>query len=1464
MYQDSVQSFVRALRAPTDPPRPGDPPKIDIASAAWSATSFCVPRKAEIILEWCLTRLLKDGTRDSGPNPVLDLRYWELLRGICLSVDSENSKMASVGSAWLQPLLNRVPLLPIVLSLLSNSLNQPAQRRDELYLQSSKSLGFLWSLAAPKFALDVLLDCFGAVLRVMATVSGEVSGLFEICGLVTSSLHTALANVQNKKKVSRAFITNHMGVWLNLAAKGWATLPPVCGEMCDVGSELLFNADGLKQILDDPRSNPLFDNIQSHISSSPSHLLSVVPILMAEFINAIKKCRSLLSSGGSFRVDTQSSVAGFFSFCEDILRVPGFPQTQVWRSRLNLLKVVEDESIFSPGGENTAVLLKEEAEASVECLASTDGANIQSVIQCLCVLSRIDHSIVEASTGRILSRLFTIYQSLGGNSFNKPAHEFLSLTLSYHSKTRTLPVHISRLVDSCTVPPPHMSSFPARMSYDELAASPILTTRHLDKLSKAVRAFITPGQTLDMATRVLTMLQDIWERVRDGGNVSPVGRDHHVRKKRRTAGRSEKVKEDVDANVVTFALAARIAGIVLSSLPLHSATKAVQREVQATVKRSLDGFVLQAILTGANATISRSTDGRLDIWAPQVVAAAALRLRYLLHSSVHACYAPGNRSDSEGLLAQVLAVEGLLPEYSVEIFRDLFHHGSHQTVERQQALFEAVLNFLEVHLLVLQSAPQMWSGRSSQLSYDNGGPALAAVALLRLVLNRHLDTVNLFASSVQRRLVNLLHLAHIKPKYEGAESGLSLVTTVHECLHSANFWELENIRLSFFVVQQEKTAFLDSIDVAKIQGNGKKRANNQHAKDQMPEAVKAYTFLLYTPSECLPKSLRGDFLRKAVVLDFLLGSATLDSTYQSLQIVRTFLFRTLNFLGSWEHEANGRYLRRLMTSSVPISAERVTEELVHGYLLASFRAAVQGSTDKLLDAIQICKEQTFEGLLLSREPEAPLRSSTQRLMDIAMTEFSASMFPPDVISHLSTLFEHVLDQLHPILRRLVTSGVLESDEIINYTDTLHLWSCTIAFGKYLHRPKNPSPGLGTQIMQAVSLSFLSRGSEDACILNVCSAILAVLVSELRSYADEEESDARESHLQLIITTYVVLAPSSISESPRVLHFSSGINTSVERHNFHDNMARLLRSLSPSDFSSCLQFIFEALSTGGTELEMMARLIRIASLALHNSPQNTSKTVQAFDKECLDVFVSNGKLSDAHITRSSILIFISELCSKRPASLRLQNVVSIWVLLSRFLAGSKIHDTKTDPVQFHHIVSVLSALVRLRRDLVITTLPHLSNILRQLIFALRSPRPMLGAKQYAIVADSLPAWIDPACALGMEESKELSRLFTSLSAKTLVRVHGPPAETQKPESLARPLSKHVACVLQAYLDALNDPLCVLAPDIRRELQPGLFVLCDILNHHTRDALMVSALDVGGKAAMKGLWREYEKQRYTGKG
>lgn len=140
----------------------------------------------------------------SESNPVLDLRFWTLLQDILFFLNPEDSKTRSIHNTWLVPLLNRVPLLPIVLSLLSNSMDLPARVRDELCLTSSKSFALVWSLAAPKFSPDHLLECFGALLRVLvgeATESVENLGLTTICTLVTSSLHNALSHSSNKKKV---------------------------------------------------------------------------------------------------------------------------------------------------------------------------------------------------------------------------------------------------------------------------------------------------------------------------------------------------------------------------------------------------------------------------------------------------------------------------------------------------------------------------------------------------------------------------------------------------------------------------------------------------------------------------------------------------------------------------------------------------------------------------------------------------------------------------------------------------------------------------------------------------------------------------------------------------------------------------------------------------------------------------------------------------------------------------------------------------------------------------------------------------------------------------------------------------------------------------------------------------------------------------------------------------------------
>lgn len=60
----SANDFIRALKAPSDPPHPNGPSKIQIARQAWDNNNLYVPGKAEIIVDWILTRFLKDRTKD--------------------------------------------------------------------------------------------------------------------------------------------------------------------------------------------------------------------------------------------------------------------------------------------------------------------------------------------------------------------------------------------------------------------------------------------------------------------------------------------------------------------------------------------------------------------------------------------------------------------------------------------------------------------------------------------------------------------------------------------------------------------------------------------------------------------------------------------------------------------------------------------------------------------------------------------------------------------------------------------------------------------------------------------------------------------------------------------------------------------------------------------------------------------------------------------------------------------------------------------------------------------------------------------------------------------------------------------------------------------------------------------------------------------------------------------------------
>jgi hypothetical protein len=212
---------------------------------------------------------------------------------------------------------------------------------------------------------------------------------------------------------------------------------------------------------------------------------------------------------------------------------------------------------------------------------------------------------------------------------------------------------------------------------------------------------------------------------------------------------------------------------------------------------------------------------------------------------------------------------------------------------------------------------------------------------------------------------------------------------------------------------------------------------------------------------------------------------------------------------------------------------------------------------------------------------------------------------------------------------------------------------------------------------------------------------------------------------------------------------------------------------------------------------------------------------------------------------------------------------IFTLLSQALHPSSTHSSKTSVQTYHTLLSITSSLIRLRRDLIIHTLPHLSHILKQLLTALQAPKSGLGGKQRRSVGDLLPQWISPDEPFGVEEAKGCARLITSLTVKTTPSITtASTSTTTTNQSLSQPFSKHAPYILTHYISLLLNPFSSFSSSasMKKELEVGVYALCGMMGENGRDSIMSGGnwLDVSGRTVLRLIWGEFEKQRYVGKG
>lgn len=133
--------------------------------------------------------------------PLLDQKYWTLLNDI-LREDDKKTKNHRV---WLQPILNRIPTVPILAAVLTQLSHEPKLVSDALLQSVTRCYAVIWPLAIPKANQDAVVDCFWTWLSVQASAAAcsRAALLDDIASMCCTQFSKAFASSPSKRKVCR-------------------------------------------------------------------------------------------------------------------------------------------------------------------------------------------------------------------------------------------------------------------------------------------------------------------------------------------------------------------------------------------------------------------------------------------------------------------------------------------------------------------------------------------------------------------------------------------------------------------------------------------------------------------------------------------------------------------------------------------------------------------------------------------------------------------------------------------------------------------------------------------------------------------------------------------------------------------------------------------------------------------------------------------------------------------------------------------------------------------------------------------------------------------------------------------------------------------------------------------------------------------------------------------------------------
>ena len=244
------------------------------------------------------------------------------------------------------------------------------------------------------------------------------------------------------------------------------------------------------------------------------------------------------------------------------------------------------------------------------------------------------------------------------------AAEFLELGLDHHKKTRTLPSYFSMVLDALERTTDVMDSSNLYDTYEAVLGGPIFDDPHLEKLGKALRGFVTPGQCLGFLTQTKETLERACSEALGQQDVPGAGITERSRKRRKLDPEST-TRSRVQA--VNFTFACNIIAVVWSSLPIHSLADESRSQVVNEIQGVNTSVIDPLLFAGVKRELGEEGGSGSRSWPQDIVTSSALRLKYALSVCTPLGFHPPHDAKTESRMFRLLRTPDTLPELKIEI-----------------------------------------------------------------------------------------------------------------------------------------------------------------------------------------------------------------------------------------------------------------------------------------------------------------------------------------------------------------------------------------------------------------------------------------------------------------------------------------------------------------------------------------------------------------------------------------------------------------------------------------------------------------------------------------------------------------------------------------------------------------------------------------------------------------------------